>query len=97
MIKRVLISTVILLLAVNLHLFAQPDLEKTENSMKSAIQREDQAQKSVESWVNDKEDLVSEIRTIQTTNTWLEYHNRIANHCALYHQRGPHQLTASRQ
>jgi DNA polymerase II small subunit/DNA polymerase delta subunit B len=41
--------------------------------MKSAIQREGQAQRRVEDWVTDKEDLVSEIRSIQTTNTWLDY------------------------
>ena len=76
MIKRILLSTVILLLMANMGSFAQADLERTEDQMKSAIQREGQAQKKVESWAGNKEDLVSEIRTIQTTNTWLEYQNQ---------------------
>ena len=73
MVKRILLSAVVLLLMANLAAFAQADLERTENQMKSAIQREDQAQRKVESWTADKEDLVSEIRTLQTTNTWLDY------------------------
>ncbi len=73
MIKRILLSTVVLLLMANLSAFAQTDLERTENQMKSAIQTEDQAQRKVETWAADKEDLVSEIRTIQTTNMWLDY------------------------
>jgi hypothetical protein len=73
MVKRILLSTVVLLLMANLAAFAQADLERTENQMKSAIQREGQTQRKVESWTTDKEDLVSEIRTIQTTNTWLDY------------------------
>lgn len=73
MIKRILLPTVVLLFMANLAAFAQADLERTENQMKSAIQREDQAQRKVESWAAEKEDLVSEIRSIQTTNTWLDY------------------------
>lgn len=76
MIKRILLSTVVLLLTANLAAFAQADLERTEDQMKDAIQREGQAQQKVESWTADKEDLVSEIRTIQTTNTWLDYQIR---------------------
>lgn len=73
MIKRILLSTAVLLLMTNFTAFAQADLERTENQMKSAIQREDQAQRKVEGWIAEKEDLVAEIRTIQTTNTWLDY------------------------
>jgi len=74
MVKRILLSTtVVLLFMANPAAYAQADLEKTENQMKSAIQRESQAQKEAESWAADKEDLVSEIRTVQTTNTWLNY------------------------
>ena len=73
MIKRIFLQTVVLLLMANLAAFAQTDLERTEKQMESAIQREDQAQRKVESWTEEKEDLVSEIRTIQTTNTWLDY------------------------
>ncbi len=76
MIKRVLLSTAVFLFMAIPGASAQVDLEKTENRMKSAIQREGQAQKKVDSWAADKEDLVSEIRTIQTTNTWLEYQNK---------------------
>ena len=73
MVKRILLSTVVLLFMANLAVYAQVDLEKTENQMKSAIQREGQVQKEAESWAANKEDLVSEIRTVQTTNTWLNY------------------------
>lgn len=73
MVKRIFISAAVLFLTANFFLFAQADLEKTENRMKNAIQREDTAQKKVERWAEEKEDLVAEIRTIQTTNTWLEY------------------------
>ena len=73
MIKRIFLSTTVFLLMANLFVFAQTDLEKTENTMKSAIEREGQVQEKIENWTSDKEDLVSEIRTIQTTNTWLEY------------------------
>lgn len=76
MIKRILLPTVVLLLMVNLMAFAQTDLEKTENQMKSAIERENQAQKKVVAWADAKGDLVSEIRSIQTTNTWLDYQNQ---------------------
>jgi hypothetical protein len=73
MIKHILLLTVVLLRIIIPSTYAQADLEKTETQMKSAIQVEAQAQKNVDSWVEDKEDLVSEIRTIQTTNTWLDY------------------------
>ena len=77
MIKRILLlTTVVLFLMTNAGSFALTDIDRTENRMKSAIQRESQTQKKVESWAEEKEDLVSEIRTIQTTNTWLEYQNR---------------------
>ncbi|MGD9159912.1 MAG: DUF3450 domain-containing protein [Desulfobacteraceae bacterium] len=76
MFKRILLSVFALLLMANLTAFAQTDIERTENQMKSAIQRESKAQKKVESWTDNKEDLVSEIRTIQTTNSWLEYQNQ---------------------
>ena len=76
MIRNVLLSTVVFLLMADMASFAVADLERTEKQMKSAIQREDQAQKTVENWAEDKDDLVSEIRTIQTTNTWLEYQNQ---------------------
>lgn len=76
MIQRILLPTVVLLLMANFAAFAQADIERTETQMKSAIQREDQAQRKVENWAADKEDLVSEIRTTQTTNTWLDYQNQ---------------------
>ncbi len=73
MIKRILFSIIVIFLTVNLTVSAQTDPEKTENRMKNAIQREEQAQEKVENWTSDKADLVSEIRTKQTTNTWLDY------------------------
>ena len=76
MFKRILLSVSVLLLVANLAVFAQTDVERTESQMNSAIQSEGTAQKKVEKWTDDKEDLVSEIRTIQTTNTWLEYQNQ---------------------
>ena len=76
MIKRVFLSIVVLFLMSSMGLFAQADLERTENQMKSAIHKESEVQKEVENWTEDKVDLVAEIRTIQTTNTWLEYQNQ---------------------
>ena len=73
MVKGILLSTIVLLLMVNITPFAQTDIEKTENQMTSAIKREGRAQETVDRWTTEKEDLVSEIRTIQTTNTWLDY------------------------
>ena len=76
MTKCVLLSTAVFLFMICPGASAQVDLEKTENRMKSAIQIESQAQEKVENWTAGKEDLVSDIRTIQTTNTWLEYQNQ---------------------
>ena len=73
MVKRILLFSGVLLLMANVAAFAQADLERTENQMNSAIEREGKAQKKVDNWTVKKEDLVSEIRTIQTTNTWLNY------------------------
>ncbi len=73
MVKRILLFTIIFFFQANLAVFAQADPEKAETQMKNAIQIEGQAQKEVDNWASEKDDLVSETRTIQTTNTWLDY------------------------
>ena len=73
MVKRILLSAVALLFAANLSITAHADIEESEEKITSAIERENRAQDKVADWAVQKENLVSDIRTIQTTNTWLEY------------------------
>jgi len=73
MIHRILLTTVALLLATSLAAFGQSDPQRTEGRMSSAIEIEARAQDKAESWAIGKEDLVYEIREVQTTIAWYEY------------------------
>ncbi|MBN1906356.1 MAG: DUF3450 domain-containing protein [Deltaproteobacteria bacterium] len=73
MVKHILVFTIVFIFQANPAVFARADLEKTETEMKNAIKIEGDAQREVDTWASEKDDLVSEIRTIQTTNTWLDY------------------------
>ena len=73
MIHRILLASVALLLATSFAAFGQADPQRTESRMSSAIEIEAQAQKKAEDWAVGKEDLVLEIRDVQTTIAWYEY------------------------
>ena len=73
MIHRILLTTVALLLATSLAAFGQSDPQRTEGRMSSAIEIEARAQDKAEDWAIGKEDLVYEIREVQTTIAWYEY------------------------
>ena len=73
MIHRIIIASVVLLLATSLAAFGQADPQRTESRMSSAIQREAQAQAKADDWTMGKEDLIHDIRDVQTTITWYEY------------------------
>jgi septal ring factor EnvC (AmiA/AmiB activator) len=73
MIHRIIVTSVILLLATSLAAFGQADPQRTESRMSAAIQTEAQAQEKAEDWAVGKQDLVDEIRDVQTTITWYEY------------------------
>jgi septal ring factor EnvC (AmiA/AmiB activator) len=73
MIHRILLTTVVLLLATGFAAFGQADPQKTERQMSDAIQREARAQEKAEDWTSEKQDLINEIRDVQTTITWYEY------------------------
>ena len=73
MIYRILLTTVVLLLATSFAAFGQADPQRTESLMSGAIQREAQAQEKADDWAIGKQDLIDEIRDVQTTMTWYEY------------------------
>ncbi len=76
MFRHILLSAIAMLLTAGFSVTLKADIEGTEGKVTSAIERENLAQGKVEEWSAKKEDLVSEIRTVQTTNTWLEYQIR---------------------
>ena len=73
MIHRILLTAVALLLATSFAAFGQADPQRTESRMSSAIEIEARAQGKAEDWAIGKEDLVYEIRDVQTTIAWYEY------------------------
>jgi hypothetical protein len=73
MIHRILLTAVALLLATSFAAFGQADPERTESRMSEAIGIEARAQKKAEDWTIGKEDLIFEIRDVQTTTAWYEY------------------------
>ena len=73
MIHRILLTAVSLLLATSFAAFGQADPQRTESRMSSAIDIEARAQAKAEDWAVGKEDLVLEIRDVQTTIAWYEY------------------------
>ena len=73
MIHRIILTSVVLLLAASFAAFGQADPQRTESRMSEAIQREAQAQGKAEDWTVGKQDLIDEIRDVQTTIAWYEY------------------------
>ncbi len=73
MIHRILLTAVALLLATSFAAFGQADPQRTESRMSNAIEIEARAQAKAEDWAIGKEDLVYEIREVQTTIAWYEY------------------------
>jgi hypothetical protein len=73
MIHRILLTAVAMLLATSLAVFGQADPQRAESRMNSAIDTEARAQKKAEDWAIGKEDLIFEIREVQTTIAWYEY------------------------
>ena len=71
MIKQVVLIASVLFLVHQTGFGA--DTKKVEKKMKDAIQVESAAQAKADSWSTDKDDLVNEIRDLQTRLTWLEY------------------------
>ena len=73
MIHRILLTAVALLLATSFAAFGQADPQRTESRMSNAIEIEARAQGKAEDWALGKQDLVDEIRDVQTTIAWYEY------------------------
>ena len=73
MIHRTILTSVVLLLATSFAAFGQADPQRTESRMSAAIQTEAQAQAKADDWTIGKEDLIDDIREVQTTITWYEY------------------------
>ena len=73
MIHRILLAAAALLLATSFSAFGQADPQRTERRMSDAIEVEARAQKKAEDWAIGKEDLIFEIREVQTTIAWYEY------------------------
>ena len=72
MISRIfLITAAALLMMHQAALGATP--KKVEKKITKSIQVESKAQKKADDWNTDKDDLVNEIRDLQTRLTWLEY------------------------
>ncbi len=72
MIKQVVLIASVLFLVVNQAAFGA-NTKKVEKKVKDAIQVESKAQAKADDWNADKDDLVNEIRDLQTRLTWLEY------------------------
>lgn len=80
MVNRAVIILVIILMFLPFAAFGQSSTTKTQKKVKDAIKVESAAQKKSEAWTPEKEELVNQIRELQTRLTWLEY------------QKGKHQI-----
>ena len=72
MINRILFAVVAALFMMQQSALAATP-KKVEKTMKKAIEVESKAQAKADDWTTDKDDLVNEIRDLQTRLTWLEY------------------------
>jgi len=72
-----MINRILLAVVAALFMMQQPALaatpKKVEKTMTKAIEVESKAQAKADDWNVDKDDLVNEIRDLQTRLTWLEY------------------------
>jgi len=72
MINRILLAVVAALFMMQQSALAATP-KKVEKTMKKAIEVESKAQTKADDWNVDKDDLVNEIRDLQTRLTWLTY------------------------
>ena len=72
MINRILLAVVVALFMLQQSALAATP-KKVEKTMTKAIEVESKAQTKADDWTMDKDDLVNEIRDLQTRLTWLEY------------------------
>ncbi|MEN8210095.1 MAG: DUF3450 domain-containing protein [Thermodesulfobacteriota bacterium] len=72
MIRRIMLSTALLVFVTQATVFAATP-KKVQKKMESAIKTESKAQAKADNWNMSKDDLVNEIRELQTRLTWLEY------------------------
>ena len=72
MINRILLAVAAAFFIMQLSALAATP-KKVEKTMTKAIAVESKAQAKADDWNVDKDDLVNEIRDLQTRLTWLEY------------------------
>lgn len=70
--RAVVMATALLLVGASVVL-AKSDPAKIQGKMKKAIEAESETQAKADDWNVAKDDLVNEIRDLQTRLTWLEY------------------------
>ena len=72
-----MVNRILLFMTAALLILAQPclgeSIQKVQKKMGKAIQTESKAQAKADEWTLSKDDLVNEIRDLQTRLTWLEY------------------------
>jgi hypothetical protein len=71
--KRDMWLVILLILIISPSAFGASKPENVQNKLDRAIQAESKAQQKADEWNIDKDDLVNEIRELQTRHAWLQY------------------------